>query len=222
MSVEDALAEDARLRASEHAWIVGRFVVPASRIAELGDAPLRLTVVLDGRLARRPADRVGRVAPGRRPGTLVGLAPEVYVEVPLQDEWRLSSSARAARRARPAREVPLRRRLRARRRRRSAPRSGAAASSGSCSRRPPASTTRSRPAPSTASSACSRRRCSATRSGRSRRATCASHADGFTWGDRVAGADEVARARSELFAGFGSCSVAEPIEELSALGVLPT
>ena len=34
-------------------------------------------------------------------------------------------------------------------------------------------------------------------------------------GDGEAGADEVARARSELFAGFGSCSVAEPIEELT-------
>src|SRR2546422_5361908 len=37
--------------------------------------------------------------------------------------------------------------------------------------------------------------------------------------DRSAGADELARVRRELFAGFGSCSAQEPIDELEALGL---
>ena len=45
--------------------------------------------------------------------------------------------------------------------------------------------------------------------------------DGFFWGDRIATADDVAHVRSELFTAFGSCSVAEPVAELRALGILP-
>jgi hypothetical protein len=48
MSMEDALAEDARVRAADTGWIVGRFVCPASRLRELGPVPLRLSVVIDG------------------------------------------------------------------------------------------------------------------------------------------------------------------------------
>ena len=43
----DALAEDRRARESEHAWLLGRFVVPASRLAELGDEERGLSVVAD-------------------------------------------------------------------------------------------------------------------------------------------------------------------------------
>jgi hypothetical protein len=44
--------------------------------------------------------------------------------------------------------------------------------------------------------------------------------DGFRWGDRVASADQIGVARRALFVGFGSCSVAEPVDELIELGVL--
>ena len=40
------------------------------------------------------------------------------------------------------------------------------------------------------------------------------------WRDRSAGADELARVRADHFAGFGTCSVAEPADELRALGIL--
>ena len=40
------------------------------------------------------------------------------------------------------------------------------------------------------------------------------------WREREAGAAEVARVRRSLFGGFGSCSVAEPADELRALGIL--
>jgi hypothetical protein len=42
----------------------------------------------------------------------------------------------------------------------------------------------------------------------------------FVWRDRAAYADETARVRRNLFAGFGSCSVAEPVAELRALAIL--
>jgi hypothetical protein len=54
MSLEDALAEDRRLRASPEAWMVGRFICPASRLEALVDAAggvkrlPALSVVLDG------------------------------------------------------------------------------------------------------------------------------------------------------------------------------
>lgn len=47
LAMPDALAEDRRARASEHAWMLGRFICPASRLGELPDGPPALAVVLD-------------------------------------------------------------------------------------------------------------------------------------------------------------------------------
>ena len=48
MDMPDAIEADRRARASEHAWMLDRFIVPASKLHELpADAP-RLSVVLDG------------------------------------------------------------------------------------------------------------------------------------------------------------------------------
>jgi hypothetical protein len=44
-------------------------------------------------------------------------------------------------------------------------------------------------------------------------------ADGLRWRDRVAGVEELARARS-LFTAYGSCSFDEPVADLVACGVL--
>ena len=46
-------------------------------------------------------------------------------------------------------------------------------------------------------------------------------ASAFSWRDRSAASDEVARVRQELLHSIGSCSFFEPVEELEALGVLP-
>ena len=48
MSMPDAVEADRAARASEHAWMLDRFIVPASRLAELPPAMPRLSVVLDG------------------------------------------------------------------------------------------------------------------------------------------------------------------------------
>ena len=47
-------------------------------------------------------------------------------------------------------------------------------------------------------------------------------ADAIAFRGERAGPEEVARARSELFVGYGSCSFAEPVEDLRALGILPS
>ena len=60
---------------------------PASKLAELGDEPLRLSVVLDTG-ALPPADsRIEAVeAAGLDPEVLFDAAPEVYCELPLRDD----------------------------------------------------------------------------------------------------------------------------------------
>jgi hypothetical protein len=64
MDMPDALAEDRAAREDPHAWMIGRFVCPASRLEELGeelplaDAP-PLSVVLDGAARAREEDWVG-------------------------------------------------------------------------------------------------------------------------------------------------------------------
>ena len=42
----------------------------------------------------------------------------------------------------------------------------------------------------------------------------------FTWRDRSASGEEIARVRRELFHSIGSCSFFEPVEELEALRML--
>lgn len=46
-------------------------------------------------------------------------------------------------------------------------------------------------------------------------------AEGFTWQNRSASESEIAATRENLFTSYGSCSFAEPVEDLTALGVLP-
>ncbi len=47
LPLEEALADHRRARESPHGWLVQRFVCPASKLRELGDEPLALSVVLD-------------------------------------------------------------------------------------------------------------------------------------------------------------------------------
>jgi hypothetical protein len=48
MDMPEAIEADRRARASEHAWMLDRFIVPASKLHELPTEAPRLSVVLDG------------------------------------------------------------------------------------------------------------------------------------------------------------------------------
>ena len=58
MSMEDALAEDRTARASDYAWMLDRFVCPASRLGELDGLDAPVSVVLDGTLEAPVLDEV--------------------------------------------------------------------------------------------------------------------------------------------------------------------
>ena len=101
MSMEEALAEDRAARAGDHAWMLDRFVCPASRLADLDGLDAPVSVVLDGPLDA-PADAIEvrlsqpRPAPAeliRTAGALRELSPEVYFELLLDESWRDSVPA---------------------------------------------------------------------------------------------------------------------------------
>ena len=66
---------------------MNRFVCPASKLAELGDEPLRLSVVIDTRELPAADERIEAIeAAGLDPEVLFDAAPEVYFELPLRDD----------------------------------------------------------------------------------------------------------------------------------------
>jgi hypothetical protein len=108
MSLADALEEDRRARESEYAWLLGRFVVPAAKLAELPAERPALSVVLGGLddigLVEGAAgvEAVEIVLSGARPpsaelvaahGALRPLGAETYFELVLDDSWRDSVPA---------------------------------------------------------------------------------------------------------------------------------
>lgn len=82
LRVPEALAEDRRARADEHAWLLRRLVWPASRLEELGGEERELSVLLDGPYGGDPRARSIETRWGEQ---LLNLIGEVYVEVPLGD-----------------------------------------------------------------------------------------------------------------------------------------
>ena len=203
------------------AFALARFVCPASRLQELPASDRALSVV--ARRAVRGDARVEAVEAQYREdlGSLAGLAPEIYVEVPLDAELedRLDEIADA----RPRGEDPLRRRDDSERRgaRRVRPLLPGARPrvQGDCRLAPPASDRRGARVPQPAR----RRRVRATRSGA--RGGGAGRVpvrrEGFGWRGRIAGYDEVARVRRERLRSIGSCSFFEPVDALAGLGALP-
>ena len=100
MDMPAAVAEDARARASEHAWMLARFVCPASRLAELeaelgGAEPPKISATADGgdwAASALPVEALEIVGPPdfEAPGL------EVFCEVPLDEGWRDTLAAVAA------------------------------------------------------------------------------------------------------------------------------
>jgi hypothetical protein len=108
MSLADGLDEDRQARESPYGWIVGRFVVPAAKLAELPSERPALSVVLSGvedvALLDGPegVEAVELVLPSARPQSaelvaayraLRPLDVETYFELVFDDGWRDSVPA---------------------------------------------------------------------------------------------------------------------------------
>ena len=95
LAMDDAIAGYRNARSSPEAWIAGRFICPASRLAELaasliptmenGEAPWPLAVILDGDVASAAATTQVFAA---EMGSAVQI---VFTEVPLPSEFALTS-----------------------------------------------------------------------------------------------------------------------------------
>jgi hypothetical protein len=218
MSVRDALAADRRVRNGSEAWLVNRFVVRASQLADLDDAPLPLSVVLDGPLA--PDERVEAVElpdPGDLDG-LADLAPEVYVEIPAGNVERLAVFAPLGLRAKVrcgGAAVPSVEELAGFVR---AARAHGLVFKATAGLHHPIRRAGEHGFLNLLAAAVFGDEEEALAEGDA--TAFGLDAELFVWRDRAAGADEVARVRRELFVGFGSCSVAEPVGGLRALGLL--
>ena len=108
MSLADALEEDRQARESAYGWLIGRFVVPAGKLAELpGDRPALSVVLsgvddaslLDGAVG---VEAVELLLPAARPlsaelvaayTVLRGLDVETFFELVFDDGWRHSVPA---------------------------------------------------------------------------------------------------------------------------------
>ena len=217
MTMADALAEDARVRAGADSWLVRRFVVPASRLGELGDAELPLALVLDAPYAGGdPRVEAVEARPGTDPETVAGLAAEIYVELP-------ADLARLA-------QLGLRAKVRC---------GGAAVPSvdGAGRGRPRLPSARARLQGDRRAPPRRPHRRAARLPQPARRLRVPGDEEAVLADDDPAafalddGRIPLARpharertssraVRADLFAGFGSCSVAEPADELRALGIL--
>jgi hypothetical protein len=208
LPLEEALEDHRRALASPHAWMVARFICPASRLGELDGERLRLSVVAD--IAPGELDERVEAIEGRDPD-LARLGRETYLEGVALDEVK-AAGARAKVRCGP--EPPPVEELAAFIRRCRA---------------------EGIPFKATAGLHHALRAdgqlgflnvLAAAVFGDEERALSEQDADVFAlgetfrWRDREAGADEVAEVRRSLFVSIGSCSFFEPVEELEALGFL--
>lgn len=222
LPLEQALAEDARARASASSFILGRFVCPASGLERLPGVGRGVSVVLNASF--RPREDVEAVeAPPDVAGfdELPRLAKEVFVEVPLDDELErrldelalrgLGAKVRCGGAAVPD-ERALGGFVRA------------------CGERgiPFKATAGLHHAGRTATEHGFLNLLAAVVFGEEEDALAEPDpaafrldAEAFSWGDRRADAAEVAQARMERLRSIGSCSFFEPVEELEQLGVLP-
>jgi hypothetical protein len=221
LPLDQGLAEHRRVRKTEHGWIVNRFVCPASKLGELGDEPLRLSVVLDTEELPPADDRIEAVeAAGIDPEVLFDVAPEIYFELPLRHDVSF--------RILQLRELGIRAKVRC---------------GGSVIPTVPAlaelvQACRRLEVPFKATAGLHQPLRHDDEHGFLNLLAAAvfgdeedaleeedPHAfavtgDVFRWRDREAGADEITVVRRELFVSFGSCSAQEPIDGLVALGLL--
>jgi hypothetical protein len=207
LPVSEALEEDRRARASEHSWLLARFVVPASKLVEVAE-DRALSVVVDGEVPDDP--RVESIE-AREP---VEFAGEVYVEGVALGEL-------------------VRRRLRAKVRCGGDRIPSIAELAGfvrGCRGRGlvfKATAGLHHAYPTESGEHGFLNLLAAAVFGDEERALAAPPGsfeldpDSFRWGDRRAGPAELARVRETLLHSIGSCSFFEPVEELRQLAMLP-
>jgi hypothetical protein len=208
----DAIAEDRRARAGEHAWMLARLVWPASRLDELEGEDRALSVLLDGPFG---GDTRAEAVETRWEAGLDGLTGEAYVELPLGDGLEEKVGALA--------ERGLRAKVRC----------GGAdmPAAGALGRFLEAC--RAAGVPFKATAGLHHPLAAEGRHGfLNVIAACAFadaapltedvrlDADALRWRERAAGPEELARVRREQLVAVGSCSFAEPVEDLQELGIL--
>ncbi len=226
LDLPDAVAEDRRASAHASSFMLARFVCPASRLSELPDIGRGVSVVLDTpetEVWLKPDPRIEALETSAEAGlaALVGRAPEVYVEVPLDDTLadRLDQLA----------VLGLRAKVRC---------GGSVTPSvdqlagflRACAERDvvfKATAGLHHALPSDGEHGFLNL-LAATVFGDEEEALAESDPEAFTldsaafsWRGRHAHLDELAPARSERLHSIGSCSFFEPVEELEQLGILP-
>jgi hypothetical protein len=217
MDLPEALEEDRHAHGHPSAFMLGRFVCPASRLAELPDVGRGVSVVLDT-LETELDSRVESVEapPGVDAGSLVGLAEEVYVEVPLDDDLdaRLDEVGQLGLRAKvrcTGAPVQLGRFLRECHARGIVYKATAGLHHAMRTEAEHGFLNLLAAAVFRDEEALDEREPQAFQL----------RAEGFRWQGRMATADEVAHARTARLHSIGSCSFFEPVEELENLGMLP-
>ena len=86
LALPEALAEDRRARESRHAFMLGRFVCPASRVAELPDVARGVSAVLDAAAPDGARVEALEAPPAVELSELPSTATEVYVELPVDGD----------------------------------------------------------------------------------------------------------------------------------------
>jgi hypothetical protein len=220
MSMPDAIAEDRRARSEPTGWLLNRFVVPASRLADVPDADLRLSVVMD-RPTRLGDPRIEAVEVPGDPDRLEVSALEVYVEMPADAEvadWIPALAVRGLRaklRCGGA-SVPTNARVAAFVR---ACRDHGVAFKATAGLHHPIRRDGEHGFLNLLAAAVLGDEDAILADADARSFTIDDGA--LRWRDRAANASEITRVRRGLFVGFGSCSVREPVDDLTALGILP-
>jgi len=212
LPMPDALDEDRRARADEHAWLLARLVWPASRLDELEGEDRSLSVLIDGPYGGDPRAEATET---RWTAGLDGLRGEAYVELPLDVELeaRVADLAERGLRAKVrcgGADVPSRAELG--RFLRACRDAGVPFKATAGLHHPLA--TEERHGFLNVLAAC------AFEDQNALEGTVSLTPEGLRWGDREAGADELVRVRREQLVAVGSCSFFEPVEELTELGIL--
>jgi hypothetical protein len=212
LPMPDALDEDRRARADEHAWLLARLVWPASRLDELEGEDRALSVLLDGPYE---GDLRAEAVETRWEAGFDGLSGEAYVELPLDEglESKVAALAERGLRAKvrcggasmPAAES-LGRFLRTCRE------AGVAFKATAGLHHPLAADRRH--GFLNVLAACAFEDAAALTE------DVELDADALRWRGREAGAEQLERVRRDQLVAVGSCSFFEPVADLERLGIL--